>query len=298
MPFTVYTVTFNPALDYLMYTSGVNMGETNRSNKETLQFGGKGINVSAVLASLGVKTVALGFVGGFTGKMLEKEVKKQGIKTDFIYLKKGNTRINVKIKDTPETEINAKGPEISPDDISKLFKKLKRIKKGDTLVLSGSVPKGVSLNIYKEIFERLSKKKINIVVDAAGELLLNTLPLNPFLIKPNKGELEELVGAKLKTLDDIKNAAEQLKQKGAKNVLVSLGSDGALLLDQNGNYYYHKAPKITPINTVAAGDSAVAGFIAGFDNGFEYALKLAVASGSATAAKEGIATKKEIISLI
>ena len=294
----VFTVTFNPALDYLMYTNGVKIGETNRSKGETLQFGGKGINVSAVLAELGVKTVALGFVGGFTGRVLEKEVKKLKIKTDFVHLKSGNTRINVKIKDTPETEINAGGPTISPDDISKLFKKFKAIKSGDTLVLSGSVPKGVSSHIYKEISERLSHKNINIVVDATGELLLKALPLKPFLIKPNKSELEELVGAKLNTLDDIKNAAEQLKQKGAKNILVSLGSEGALLLDESGNHHYQKAPKITPINTVGAGDSAVAGFIAGKDKGYDYALKLAVVSGSATAAKEGLATKKEILNLI
>lgn len=298
MSFTVYTVTFNPALDYLMYTNGVKQGETNRSKKETLQFGGKGINVSFVLQSLGIKTVALGFVGGFTGKVLEKEIKKQGIKTDFVRLKSGNTRINVKIKDTPETEINAVGPKITKEDIDRLFKKLKRVKTSDMIVLSGSVPKGVSPNIYSEISKRLSHKDVKILVDATGELLLNALPNKPFLIKPNKSELEQLVGKKLSTLDDIKKAAEQLRQKGAKNILVSLGSEGALLLDEDGNYYHQKAPKINPINTVAAGDSAVAGFISGVNKGYDYALKLAVAAGSATAAKEGLAAKSEIFDLM
>ncbi len=298
MSFTVYTVTFNPALDYLMYTNGVKQGETNRSKKETLQFGGKGINVSFVLQSFGIKTVALGFVGGFTGKVLEKEIKKQGVKSDFVRLKSGNTRINVKIKDTPETEINAVGPKITKEDIDRLFKKLKRVKTSDMIVLSGSVPKGVSPNIYSEISKRLSHKDVKILVDATGELLLNALPNKPFLIKPNKSELEQLVGKKLSTLDDIKKAAEQLRQKGAKNILVSLGSEGALLLDEDGNYYHQKAPKINPINTVAAGDSAVAGFISGVNKGYDYALKLAVAAGSATAAKEGLAAKSEIFDLM
>lgn len=289
-----YTVTFNPAIDYVMRLDRLQLGQTNRSTFEELQPGGKGINVSYVLAQLDVPSVALGFVAGFTGDELQRVVSNSGTNADFIKLQSGNTRINVKIKGDTETEINASGPEIQAADIEKLFEKLDGLCEGDTLILSGSVPPSVPENIYETIMQRLQGKGVRFVVDASRNILLNSLKYRPFLVKPNLAELQETVGRLLETQADISKAAHQLQTMGAENVLVSLGEKGALLLDVSGTEYFAPAITITPVNTVGAGDSMVAGFLAGVDYGYETALRLSIAAGSATAASSGLATKEEI----
>ena len=290
----IYTVTFNPAIDYLMQVGDINFGKTNRSITEEIHFGGKGINVSAVLSELRVETTALGFTAGFTGEALEKAVGEMGVKADFIRLKKGNTRINVKLKGADETEINAAGPHIEEDELNHLFEKLESIKSGDTLILAGSIPASLPKDIYEKIAEKLQNKGIRLVVDATGNLLLKVLKYKPFLIKPNRQELEEIIGKEIKTEDELISAANVLKEKGAENVLVSLGSEGAILLDSNGKIYKQSAFKVKAINTVGSGDSMIAGFLAGCEKGYEYALKLGAAAGAATAALPALATKEKI----
>ena len=233
----IYTVTFNPALDYVMYTGTLINGKTNRSRCEELYFGGKGINVSYVLSQLGVSTTALGFVAGFTGDALEAAVKDWGIKTDFVHLANGLTRINVKLKGECETEINAQGPSIDKDALDALFLKLDVIKNGDTLVLAGSVPSSLPSDIYESILKRLSGRGVRFVVDATGKLLENTLQFKPFLIKPNIDELCEVLNIKIETEEELIAAAKRLQEKGAQNVLVSLGGDGAVLLADDGKIY-------------------------------------------------------------
>ena len=290
----IYTVTFNPAIDYLMQVGDINFGKTNRSITEEIHFGGKGINVSAVLSELRVDTTALGFTAGFTGEALEKAVGEMGVKADFIRLKKGNTRINVKLKGNEETEINAAGPHIEGDELNRLFEKLESIKSGDTLVLAGSIPASLPKDVYEKIAEKLQNKGIRLVVDATGNLLLKVLKYKPFLIKPNRQELEEIIGKEIKTEDELISAANVLKEKGAENVLVSLGSEGAILLASNGKVYRQSAFKVKAINTVGSGDSMIAGFLAGCEKGYEYALKLGAAAGAATAALPALATKEKI----
>lgn len=290
----IYTLTLNPAVDYSMLVSDVKNGQTNRSQSESILFGGKGINVSCVLKNLGVKSKALGFIAGFTGAALENSLKQSGIETDFVHLKSGFTRINVKLKGETETEINACGPKIDEDSLSELFSKLLSLKDGDTLILSGSAPASLSSEIYAEIMESLSSKNIRFAVDAAGDLLLKTLKLRPFLIKPNLAELEVLVGKGLLTLDEIICAANQLIEKGAQNVLVSLGANGAVLVCKNGSFYVEKGHKGKVVNTVGAGDSTLAAFIYAESCGFEYALKFANAAGAACAFNENLPTKKQI----
>ena len=294
----IYTVTFNPAIDYVMHVGEITLGKTNRSSCEEIHFGGKGINLSLVLSELGKDTTALGFVVGFTGDALEKAVEKKGIKTDFIHLKSGNTRINVKLKGEKETEINAAGPRIEADELNQLFEKMELLKSGDTLVLAGSVPASLPNDIYEQIAEKIQNKNIRLVVDATGELLLKVLKYKPFLIKPNKQELEEVAKMELKTEKDMILAATDLKNMGAENVLVSLREDGALLVAGDGKVYKKSAFKVTAVNTVGAGDSMLAGFLAGVDNGFEYALKLGAAAGAATAASNTLATKGKIEELL
>lgn len=294
----VYTVTFNPAIDYVMKIDELINGKTNRSVSEEIYFGGKGINVSCVLAQLGVPTTALGFVVGFTGEALDRAVKDQGVNTDFIRLKSGCTRINVKLKSDKETEINAQGPHIDDDSIEMLYKKLDGLASGDTLVLAGSVPSSMPEDIYEKILKRLQGKGIRFVVDATNDLLLNVLKYKPFFVKPNIHELEEIFKKELKTDEQIADAAKELQARGAVNVLVSLGKDGAMLIDEYGEV--HKQPALggKPVNTVGAGDSMVAGFIAGADKGYAYALLLGSAAGGATACSKGLATKKEIAALL
>ncbi len=295
----VYTITFNPAVDYVMRIGKITAGIVNRSESEEIYFGGKGINVSIVLNELGVESTALGFVAGFTGKAIESGLSETGIKTDFIFLKSGYSRINVKIKSTEETDINGRGPDIPEVAIDELLKKLKAIKDGDTLVLAGSVPKSLPENIYEKILEEISDRKIKIVVDAEKDLLLNALKYKPFLVKPNSRELGDMFGVSLNTKEEINLYAKKLKEMGARNVLVSMAGDGALLLDENGETHICGVCRGEVRNSVGAGDSMVAGFIAGSANGdYEYALKLGTAAGGATTFSEGIGKREEILRLL
>lgn len=295
----VYTVTFNPAVDYVVHTQEMKVGSVNRSEREEIYFGGKGINVSIVLGELGIKSKALGFVAGFTGEAIEKGVAEKGVDTDFVHLDKGFSRINVKIKSDGETELNGQGPLIDERAISELFRKLDKVKDGDTMVLAGSIPNTLPQDIYEKILEYLSEKDIKIVVDATKELLMNVLKYHPFLIKPNNFELEEIFHVKLNTADEIAQYALKLKEMGARNVLVSMAGDGALLIDENGKRHMCGVCKGTVKNSVGAGDSMVAGFIAGSQDGdYEYALKLGTATGGATAFSDGLAQKEDIYRLL
>lgn len=298
----IYTVTFNPAIDYVMRLPELLPGKTNRTTAEQVQFGGKGINVSCVLRELGVESTALGFIAGFTGEALAEHLSALGVRTDFIRLPEGLTRINVKVKTLQEgareTEINAAGPAIPDACLQALLAKLDALTEGDTLVLAGSIPASLPRDTYSRILARLDRRGIRFVVDAEGALLTAVLPYRPFLIKPNRAELEGIMGRELPTDDDLKEAAAELQQQGAVNVLVSLGGDGALLLDGHGTIHRCPAHPIIPINTVGAGDSMVAGFLAGVDKGYDYALKLGLAAGGATACAEGLAVRADILALM
>jgi 1-phosphofructokinase len=294
----IYTLTLNPALDYALYLPAFTEGKTNRSAREQLDFGGKGINVSYILHQLGVPTVALGFIAGFTGEALRAMLEREGIPCEFIALERGITRINVKIKSEKESEINAQGPDIPPEALEKLYDRLDRLGAGDTLLLAGSVPASLPKDIYETILVRLDGKGVRYAVDAEGQLLLNVLKYRPYLIKPNRAELCGLVGRELTDDADVACAARGLQSLGAQNVLVSLGGEGALLLDEQGEV--HRAPAVggRPVNTVGAGDSMVAGFLAGAPLGYDYALRLGLAAGGATATSPCLATKKEIEALL
>lgn len=295
----VYTVTFNPAVDYIVHTKQLIAGATNRSDSEEIYFGGKGINVSIVLSELGVKSKALGFVAGFTGEAIENGVAEKGIDADFVHLNEGFSRINVKIKSGEETELNGQGPKITDEAIRELYAKLDEIQDGDTLVLAGSIPSSLPADIYERILERLSGKMIRAVVDATKDLLLNVLKYRPFLIKPNNFELGEIFGVEMKSAEDIVKYAGKLKEMGAQNVLVSMAGDGAVLLDENGETHVCGVCRGKVKNSVGAGDSMVAGFVAGCEKGdYEYALKLGTASGGATAFSEGLAEKDRIYELL
>ena len=295
----IYTVTFNPALDYVVGVEHLTLGEVNRTTKEAIYYGGKGINVSAVLKELKVESIALGFVAGFTGDAIERGVKEMGIVTDFIHLKEGMSRINVKIKSDQESEINGQGPEITKEAIELLFDKLDQLKEGDSLVLAGSIPKTLPSDIYERIMERLQEKKIRVIVDATKDLLLNVLKYKPFLIKPNNHELGEMFGVILKTNEEIISYGKKLQDMGARNVLISMAGDGSILIDETGNVYQMGVPAGKVKNSVGAGDSMVAGFLAGYEetNNYEEALKLGTATGSATAFSEGLATYETIMEL-
>lgn len=294
----IYTVTFNPSIDYMIETAEFTTGRVNRAGFEQFFWGGKGINVSTVLNGLRLKTIALGFIAGFTGKAIEAGLRSNGIKTDFIELSEGLSRINVKIQSDEETEINGYGPDITWDDVDKLYEKLDALKAGDTLVLAGSVPRNLPDNIYGLILERVSGKRIRTVVDAEKKLLLGALSAKPFLVKPNIHELGDLFGVEVKGEDDAAHYAKKLKEMGAVNVLVSMGADGAILLDENGELHKCEASSHSnAISTVGAGDSMVAGFIAGLtekDGDYEYALKYGTAAGCATALSNGLAKSTDI----
>lgn len=295
----VYTVTFNPAIDYVIHTGKVKLGATNRSEGEEMYFGGKGINVSIVLRELGIESKALGFTAGFTGEAIEKGLDDMGIDTDFVRLKEGNSRINVKIKSIEETELNGQGPDIDDKAISALFEKLDFLKDGDVLILAGSIPDSLPSDIYEQILERLSGKNIKVVVDATKDLLLNVLKYKPFLIKPNNHELGEIFGKELKSDKDIEKYARQLQDMGAVNVLISMAGDGAMLIDEFSKTHRCGVCKGTVKNSVGAGDSMVAGFLAGSLKGdYEYALKLGTAAGGATAFSDVLASKEKIINLM
>lgn len=295
----VYTVTFNPAIDYVIRLGELKTGSINRTEHEQMFCGGKGINVSIVLNELGVKSKALGFIAGFTGRAIEESVRSKGIETDLIELPEGCSRINVKIKSGEETDINGNGPDIPQSAVDKLYEKLDALEDGDVLVLAGSIPNSLPSDIYEKILARLSGKKIKTVVDATKDLLLNVLKYKPFLIKPNREELEEMFGTELKNTDDVVRYARRLKEMGAVNVLVSMAGDGAILLDENGTLCECAACRGTVKNSVGAGDSMVAGFIAGSTGGdCRYALRLGTAAGGATAFSDGLAKREDIFRLL
>lgn len=287
----IYTVTFNPALDYVVRVEDFTLGTVNRTTKEDLFYGGKGLNVSRVLKALGYDSVALGYVAGFTGDEIERGVRALGITSDFIHVKRGMSRINVKLKSHEESEINGTGPEITDADVEVLFEKLEKLQKDDVLVLSGSIPKTIQDDIYERIMERLDGRGVLIVVDAEKKLLFNVLRYHPFLIKPNNHELGDMFGVTLKSETEILFYAGELQKQGARNVLVSLAGDGSILLDENGVAYRMGAARGAVRNSVGAGDSMVAGFLAGYleQGDYAYAIKLGTAAGGATAFSDDLA---------
>lgn len=292
----IYTVTFNPALDYVMGMESLRPGMTNRSVYERLLPGGKGLNVSTVLTNLGTESIALGFTAGFTGAEIKRAFEAQGGKSDFIELPKGISRINVKLKYREETEINAAGPEIDSESLSKLMAKLDTLKEGDILVLAGSIPKPLPCSLYSDITARLQSRGIMTVVDAERDLLLNVLPYKPFLIKPNNHELGEIFGVTIRTRGEAVPYARRLHDMGAANVLVSMAGEGAVLVTEQGKVLMSGAPKGEVKNSVGAGDSMVAGFIAGWCEKHDYAhaFKTGLSAGSASAFSEVLATGAEI----
>ena len=293
----IYTVTFNPALDYSVSLDELKLGEVNRTNSEQVLAGGKGINVSTVLKNLGVENTALGFVAGFTGREIEDRLKASGCKTDFITVAGGMSRINVKVKAGVDTEINGTGPVIGEEDLNKLYDKLSKLEEGDILVLAGSIPGTLPDSVYSDIMSRLHHKGVKFVVDATGDLLLNVLKYNPFLVKPNNHELAEMYHAELKTDEDIIKYAKRLKDDGAVNVLISMAGDGAILIDEFGNVHRRPAPEGKVVNSVGAGDSMVAGFLAGYmeNNDYDHALRMGLSAGSASAFSKYLATKEEVL---
>lgn len=296
----IYTVTLNPSIDYVINLEHLNIGDVNRVNRENVYPGGKGINVSRILKTLGHDNVATGFLSGFTGDFIINTLCELNVKSDFIKLDNGFTRINVKIKSDEETEINGQGPHISNEKLEELFNKLSILKEDDILVLAGSIPSTLGEDLYEKIMEVVKESKVNVVVDATKNLLLNVLKYKPFLIKPNNHELEEMFNVKLHNAQDISTYAKKLQDMGARNVLVSMGKDGALLITENKEVYISNVPKGTVVNSVGAGDSMVAGFISGYidSNSYTEALRLGAASGSATAFSSDLADKALIDKLI
>ena len=296
----IYTVTFNPAIDYIVRMSDKLLpGMTNRSESEDCYFGGKGINVSTILKNLGLESTALGFTAGFTGKAIEESVIGKGIIADFIHLDEGISRINVKIKGEAETEINAQGPKIPEEARNKLFDKVANLKDGDMIILAGSIPNSLPNDVYEKLIALVADKKVDVVVDATKDLLKNVLKYHPFLIKPNNHELGEMFGTVLKTDDEIELHAKKLQELGARNVLISMAGDGAMLIAETGEKFRIGVPKGKVKNSVGAGDSMVAGFIAGYfkNRSYEEALKMGTAAGSATAFSDDLATGEAILEL-
>lgn len=296
----IYTVTFNPALDYIVRLASFTAGEINRTEYEQILPGGKGINVSIVLKNLGIDTTALGFIAGFTGREIASKLQEFGCNSDFIQLPAGMSRINVKIKAGQETELNGQGPRITESALQQLFSQLDRLKKEDILVLAGSIPNTLPDDIYEKIMARLMDTGCKIIVDATCNLLLNVLKYKPFLIKPNNHELGEMFGVTLHTDDEIIAHAKKLQEKGAQNVLISMAGAGAILLTATGQVFRCQAPKGTLVNSVGAGDSMVAGFITGYleNHDFAKAFHMGVATGSASAFSENLATRPEVEALL
>lgn len=292
----IYTVTFNPSLDYIVSVEDFKLGLTNRTSSELILPGGKGINVSIVLENLGIDSIALGFVAGFTGTEIVRELKMRGINADFIPIEEGMSRINLKLKSIDGTEINGCGPDIGPEKVERLMARLELLGEGDVLVLAGSIPSSMPDDIYRKIMANLEGRGVHIVVDATQDLLLNVLEYHPFLIKPNNHELGEIFDVELKTRADVVPYAKKLQEKGAKNVLVSMAGEGAVLITEDGAVYDAPAPKGTLVNAVGAGDSMVAGFMAGWmkSHEYEYAFHMGLSAGSASAFSENLATKEEI----
>ena len=296
----IYTITFNPALDYISQVENFEIGKINRTQTEKILPGGKGLNVSIVLKNLGIESTALGFVAGFTGEELKTDIEQRGIKTDFVKVEKGLTRINVKISSKEETALNGNGPEITNEDIKQLLEKIDNIKSDDTVILAGNIPKCINNNIYEIICKKLEQNKVRFIVDATKELLMNVLKYKPFLIKPNKEELEETFKEKIETKEEIIEHAKKLQKMGAQNVLISLGGEGAILVTSENKEYFINAPKGKVLNTVGAGDSMVAGFVAGYEKSgdYEYAFKMGIATGSASAFSMDLATAEQVADLL
>lgn len=296
----IYTVTFNPSLDYIVSVKDFRPGMTNRTSSELMLAGGKGINVSIVLGNLGIKSTALGFIAGFTGDEIVRRLHNGGINSEFIKINDGISRINIKLKSIDGTEINGQGPHIDSSHIEQLMNRLRRLESGDVLVLAGSIPAGISDNIYKDIMDMLKDKGVQIVVDATSRLLTNVLEYNPFFIKPNQHELGDIFNVTLNTQEEVIPYALKLKKMGAVNVCVSMGGKGAILVADDGNVYKAKAPDGILKNSVGAGDSLVAGFLSGWieKKDYEYAFRKGVATGSASAFSERLATNGEVNDLI
>lgn len=295
----IYTVTFSPALDYILELDKLEIGKIQKSKTELILPGGKGINVSTVLTNLEIDNIALGYKAGFVGAELERLLRNMKVKTDFIDLEEGNSRINVKISGEEETAINTNGPQISENKILELLEKLKTLNENDYLVLSGSIPSSIKDDIYEKICSIVKKQNVKIVVDATKNLLVQALKYNPFLIKPNNEELGEIFGVEIHTKEDAYVYGKKLKEMGAQNVLVSMGKIGAALIDEAGQEYFIKSPEGKRVNTVGSGDSMVAGFIAGFlkYNNYNDALRMGVSAGSASALSKYLATKEEVYNL-
>lgn len=296
----IYTVTFNPSLDYIVSVKDFRPGMTNRTSSELMLAGGKGINVSIVLGNLGIKSTALGFIAGFTGDEIVRRLHNGGINSEFIKINDGISRINIKLKSIDGTEINGQGPHIDSSHIEQLMNRLRRLESGDVLVLAGSIPAGISDNIYKDIMDMLKDKGVQIVVDATSRLLTNVLEYKPFFIKPNQHELGDIFNVTLNTQEEVIPYALELKKMGAVNVCVSMGGKGAILVADDGNVYKAKAPDGKLKNSVGAGDSLVAGFLSGWieKKDYEYAFRKGVATGSASAFSERLATVGEVNMLI
>ena len=295
----IYTVTFNPSLDYIVSVNDFQLGLTNRTDSELILPGGKGINVSTILMNLGIDSTAFGFAAGFTGEEIIREVEAMGIRSDFIKIDSGISRINLKLKNIDGTEINGAGPEISEEKIEELLRKLDILGEGDILVLAGSIPASMPADMYSTIMERLQHKNVTFIVDATKDLLINVLKYKPFLIKPNNHELGELFDVKLTTREEVIPYGKKLQKQGARNVLISMAGEGAVLVAEDGSVYEAPAPKGTLVNAVGAGDSMVAGFTAGWieKKDYRHAFYMGVSAGSASAFSEYLATKEEIMDL-
>lgn len=292
----ICTVTFNPSLDYIVSVEDFKLGLTNRTSSELMLPGGKGINVSTVLMNLGIENTALGFMAGFVGDEIVRKLEEMGVRSDFIRIPEGVSRINLKLKSIDGTEINGMGPEISAEKVQELMKKLDTLKEGDVLFLAGSIPSSMPDDMYEKIMARLDGKGVMIVVDATRDLLVNVLKYHPFLVKPNNHELGEIFGVKLDTRQSVIPYGKKLQEMGAVNVLISMAGEGAVLIDENGRVYEEPAPKGKLINGVGAGDSMVAGFMAGYmeKQDYQYAFHMGIAAGSASAFSENLATREEI----
>lgn len=292
----IYTVTFNPSLDYIVNVDDFQIGKVNRTTKEIIFAGGKGINVSLVMKNLGFDSTAFGFLAGFTGNEIERLTAGMGIRTDFIHVKEGMSRINLKLRSNEESEINGQGPQIEAEDIAALYRKLDCLQDDDVLVLAGSIPSVMPESMYMDIMKYLSGRKLKIVVDATKDLLMNVLLYRPFLVKPNNHELGEMFGVELTAKKDVIAYAKRLKEMGAVNVLVSMAGDGAVLVDEHGAVYESETPKGNIVNSVGAGDSMVAGFMAGYLQSGDYmkAFRMGVCTGSASTFSEQLATKKDV----
>ena len=295
----IYTVTFNPSLDYIVSVNDFQLGLTNRTDSELILPGGKGINVSTILMNLGIDSTAFGFAAGFTGEEIIREVEAMGIRSDFIKIDSGISRINLKLKNIDGTEINGSGPEISEEKIEELLRKLDILGEGDILVLAGSIPASMPADMYSTIMERLQHKNVTFIVDATKDLLINVLKYKPFLIKPNNHELGELFDVKLTTREEVIPYGKKLQKQGARNVLISMAGEGAVLVAEDGSVYEAPAPKGTLVNAVGAGDSMVAGFTAGWieKKDYRHAFYMGVSAGSASSFSEYLATKEEIMDL-